>query len=73
VDERTSDFIGEIEVRSDDSAETKTLMLRADQFKINDAGEVDFADDAAREDIVEHVTAAALLVAHRELASPAGE
>jgi len=74
VDKRTdAQYIGEIVVRSDDSAEAKTIELRADQFKINDAtGEVDFADDSARQTIVEHVTAAVLLVAHREV-STAGE
>ena len=75
MDRRTrDDYIGEIVVRSDDSAEAKTIELHANQFKINDAtGEVDFADDSARQNIVDHVTSAALLVAHRELASPASE
>jgi hypothetical protein len=74
VDKRTdAQYIGEIVVRSDDSAEAKTIELRADQFKINEAtGEVDFADDSARQNIVEHVTSAVLLVAHREV-STAGE
>jgi hypothetical protein len=67
------DYIGEIEVRANDSAETKTYELRADQFRVNDAGEVDFANDAAKEDILGHVTAAALLVAHHELASAASD
>jgi len=57
-------------VRSDDSAEAKTIELRADQFKINDAtGEADFVDDNARQDIVDHVTTAVLLVAHREVST----
>jgi hypothetical protein len=71
VDRRTDDsYIGEIVVRSDDSAEAKTIELRADQFKINDAtGEADFVDDNARQDIVDHVTTAVLLVAHREVST----
>lgn len=71
MDRRTDDgYIGEIVVRSDDSAEAKTIELRADQFKINDAtGEADFVDDNARQDIVEHVTSAVLLVAHREVST----
>ena len=71
MDRRTDDdYIGEIVVRSEESAEAKTIELRAHQFKINDAtGEVDFADDSARQDIVEHVASAVLLVAHRELAT----
>jgi hypothetical protein len=74
VDKRTKDdYIGEIAVRSDDSEETKTIELSAHQFRINDAGDVDFASDAVREDIVNHVTAAALLLAHHELASTASE
>ena len=56
--------------RTDDSAEAKTIELRADQFKINDAtGEADFVDDNARQDIVDHVTTAVLLVAHREVST----
>lgn len=71
MDRRTDDsYIGEIVVRSDDSAEAKTIELRADQFKINDAtGEADFVDDNARQDIVDHVTTAVLLVAHREVST----
>jgi len=71
VDKRTdAQYIGEIVVRSDDSAEAKTIELRADQFKINDAtGEADFVDDNARQDIVDHVTTAVLLVAHREVST----
>jgi hypothetical protein len=69
MDKRTDDYIGVVEVRSDDFAETKSFELHANQFTVNDAtGEVEFAD-GVWEDIQEHVRSAVLLVAHRELKS----
>jgi hypothetical protein len=69
VDKRTDDYIGGVEVRSDDFGETKTFELHANQFKVNDStGEVEFAE-GVWEDIQEHVRSAVLLVAHRELKS----
>jgi hypothetical protein len=67
VDTRTDDFIGEVDVRSDDSSETKSFELHANHFKVNgDTGEVEFAE-GVWEDIQEHVRSAVMLVAHHEL------
>ena len=46
MDKRTDDFIGEVEVRSDDSQEIKSFELFAHEFRVNDAtGEIDFLDE----------------------------
>ena len=67
MDTRTDDFIGEVDVRSDDSSETKSFELHANHFKVNDdTGEVEFAE-GVWEDIQEHVRLAVMLVAHHEL------
>ena len=67
VDKRTDDFIGGVDVRSDDSSETKSFELHANHFNVNDdTGEVQFAE-GVWEDIQEHVRSAVMLVAHHEL------
>jgi hypothetical protein len=72
MDKRTDDFIGEVEVRSNDSQEIKTFELFAHEFRVNDAtGEVDFLDDEVRDRLLRHVAAAILLTVHHEISAPA--
>jgi hypothetical protein len=74
MDKRTDDFIGEVEVRSDDSQEIKCFELFAHDFRVNDAtGEVDFLDEATRDRLLRHVEAAVLLAARHEIAADEAE
>ena len=71
MDKRTDDFIGEVEVRSNDSQEIKSFELFAHEFRVNDAtGEVDFLDDEVRDRLLRHVAAAILLTVQHELTAP---
>lgn len=72
MDTRTDDYIGTVEVRSDDNEEIKSIDLYAHQFRVRDAtGEVDFADGGVCDDLLEQVREAILLSAHHELSPPA--
>jgi hypothetical protein len=71
MDKRTDDFIGEVEVRSDDSQEIKSFELFAHEFRVNDAtGEVEFLDDAIRDRVLRQVEAAVLLAARHGIEAP---
>jgi hypothetical protein len=71
MDKRTDDFIGEVEVRSNDSQEIKSFELFAHEFRVNDAtGEVDFLDDEVRDRLLRQVAAAILLTVRHEIAVP---
>jgi hypothetical protein len=68
VDQRTDDFIGEVEVRSDDRQEVKSIELFAHDFRVNDhTGEVDFKDEEVRKALLENVERAVLLTVHHEI------
>jgi hypothetical protein len=71
MDKRTDDFIGQVEVRSDDSREIKSFELFAHEFRVNDAtGEVQFLDETIRDRLLQHVEAAVLLAARHGIESP---
>lgn len=71
ADVRTDDFIAEVEVRSDDMLHGKSIELYAHTFRINDAtGEIAFADDGTRDDLLRQVEHAMLLVAGHQLQAP---
>ena len=64
---RMDDVRAELEVRSDDFQETKSVVLPADAFRINDeTGKAEFVDDKIRADVLDRVSEAILLVvAHK--------
>jgi hypothetical protein len=71
MDKRTDDFIGEVQVRSNDSQEIKSFELFAHEFRVNDAtGEVDFIDVEVRDRLHRQVTAAVLLTVRHEIEAP---
>lgn len=72
MDKRTDDFIGEVEVRSDDRQELKSVELFAHDFRVNDVtGEVDFTDQQVRDELLEQIEKAILLTVHHEIGGPA--
>ena len=71
MDKRTDDFIGEVEVRSNDSQEIKSFELFAHEFRVNDVtGEVDFLDEEVRDRLLRQVAAAVLLTVRHEIEAP---
>ena len=66
-DVRMDDVHAELEVRSDDFQETKSVDLPAHAFRINDeTGKAEFADEKVRGDLLDRVSEAILLVvAHK--------
>jgi hypothetical protein len=64
---RMDDVRAELEVRSDDFQETKSVDLPARAFRINDeTGKAEFVDDEVRADLLDRVSEAILLVvAHK--------
>ena len=59
MDTRTDDFIGEIQVRSDDNEELKSVELFAHDFIVNDStAAVEFADAETRERVMTQVETA---------------
>ena len=71
MDKRTDDFIGEVQVRSDDSQEIKSFELFAHEFRVNDAtGEVDFLNEEVRDRLLRQVAAAILLTVRHEIEAP---
>jgi hypothetical protein len=64
---RMDDVQAELEVRSDDFQETKTVVLPAQAFQIDDeTGKAEFVDDKVRGDLLDKVSEVILLVvAHR--------
>ena len=71
---RMDDVRAELEVRSDDFQETKTVDLPAHAFRINDeTGKAEFVDDKVRGDLLEHVSEAILLVVAHEHAQATSE
>jgi hypothetical protein len=65
---RLDNVQAELEVRSEDFQETKTVDLPASAFRIDDAtGKPVYADDAARDALLAHVSEAILaVVAHHQ-------
>jgi hypothetical protein len=70
MDTRTDNLIAEVEVRSEDFQETKSLELFPQMFRANGRGEVDFADPQTRDKLLDRVAAAILVVAAHELEIP---
>jgi hypothetical protein len=71
MDKRQDDFIGEVQVRSNDSQEIKSFELFAHEFRVNDAtGEVDFLDKQVRDHLLRQVEAGVLLTVSHEIGGP---
>ena len=71
MEQRKDDFIGEVQVRSNDSQEIKSFELFAHEFRVNDAtGEVDFLDEQVRDHLLRQVEAGVLLTASHEIGAP---
>lgn len=69
ADVRTDDVIGEIQIRTEDFQEIKSIEIFPDLFRANDeTGEVDFISDAERQRLLGDVADALLLMAAHELA-----
>lgn len=68
MDVRTDDFIAEVLVRSENSQEMKSIELFAHSFIVHDeTGEVRFADDKTRADLLAQIERGIFLAAHCEL------
>ena len=68
MDVRTDDFIAEVMVRSENSLEVKCIELFAHSFIVHDeTGEVRFANDEVRADLVAQIERGIFLAAHCEL------
>jgi len=68
MDVRTDDFIAEVLVRSENSLEVKSIELFAHSFIVHDeTGEVRFASDEVRADLVAQIERGIFLAAHCEL------
>ncbi len=71
MDKRTDDFIAEIDVRSDDRQDIKSVELFAHDFRVNDVtGEVDFLDQQTHDALFEKVETAILLAVRHEIGTP---
>ncbi len=71
MEQRKDDFIGEVQVRSNDSQEIKSFELFAHEFRVKDAtGEVDFLDEEVRDRLLRQVEAGVLLTASHEIGGP---
>lgn len=68
ADVRIDDVHAELEVRSDDFQEIKSVELPAHAFRIDEqTGEAQFIDDAVRDDLMDKVSQAILrVVAHKQ-------
>jgi hypothetical protein len=71
ADAPKDDVVVVLSIRTEDDQEAKSVLLTNDVFKSNETtGEVDFASDEARDDVLERVRKAILLVAaHPQLES----
>lgn len=68
MDVRTDDFIAEVTIRSENSQEMKSIEIFAHTFSVQDGtGDVDFADDQTRADLLAQVERDILRVAGSEL------
>ncbi len=68
MDVRTDDFIAEVTIRSENSQEMKSIEIFAHAFTVQDGtGDVDFADDQTRADLLAQVERDILRVACSEL------
>ena len=64
ADQRADDVVIEISIRTEDGQEAKSVDLSKDVFRTNDeTGGVDFASDAAAQDVLDRVRSAILVVA----------
>ena len=67
ADVRIDDVHAELEVRSDDYQEIKSVELPAHAFRIDETtGKAEFINDEVRDELLDHVTQAILrVVAHK--------
>ena len=72
ADVRIDDVHAELEVRSDDYQEIKSVELPAHAFRIDEAtGEAEFINDEVRDDLLDKVSQAILrVVAHKQAETP---
>ena len=70
ADVRTDDVIGEIQIRTEDFQEIKSIEIFPNSFRANDeTGDVDFISDAERQRLLGEVADALLAMAAHELAT----
>jgi hypothetical protein len=68
ADVRTDDVIGAVEIRTEDFQAIKSIELFPGSFRVDDAkSEVEFADEATREELIGHISDAILALATHEL------
>jgi hypothetical protein len=68
ADVRIDDVHAELEVRSDDYQEIKSVELPAHAFRVDETtGKAEFINDEVRDELLDHVTQAILrVVAHKQ-------
>ena len=74
ADVRTDDFIAEVEVRSDDMLQGKSVELFAHTFRVHEeTGELAFIDEETRQHVLGQIEQAMLLVAGHQLQTPTAD
>ena len=73
ADVRTDDVIGAVEIRSEDFQAIKSIELFPGSFRVDDAtSDVQFADEATRNELIGHISDAILELATHELTAQPG-